>query len=90
MTAQVNKDNSLEKTLVNLNSSSERLKALLAQLQGSLNTVLPNLNGMFSNLNEVSIKLRTQPWRIIWPNTIKYPQKPGPIPPRPRRAAAQD
>ena len=90
MTAQVNKDNNLEKTLVNLNSSSERLKALLAQLQGSLNTVLPNLNGMFSNLNEVSIKLRTQPWRIIWPNTIKYPQKPEPIPPRPHKTAAQD
>lgn len=90
LTAQVNKDNNLEKTLVNLNGSSERLKALLAQIQGSLNTVLPNLNGMFSNLNEVSIKLRTQPWRIIWPNTIKYPQKPEPVPPRARKTAAQN
>ena len=90
LTAQINKDNNLEKTLASLNGSAERLKSLLAQLQGALNTVLPNINGMFSNLNEVSVKLKTQPWRIIWPNTIKYPQKPGPIPPRPRRAAAQD
>jgi uncharacterized phage infection (PIP) family protein YhgE len=90
ITAQVNKDNNLEKTLVNLNSSSERLKALLVQLQGSLNTALPNLNGLFSNLNEVSVKLRTQPWRIIWPNTIKYPQKPELTPPRPHKTAAHE
>src|SRR5260370_36605503 len=90
MTAQVNKDNNLEKTLVNLNGSSERLKALLAQIQGALNTVLPNLNGMFSNLNEEWFKLRTQPWRTIWPITIKYPQKPEPVPPRARKTAAQN
>jgi ABC-type transporter Mla subunit MlaD len=90
LTAQINKDNNLEKTLANLNGSAERLKSLLAQLQGALNTVLPNINGMFSNLNEVSVKLKTQPWRIIWPNTIKYPQKPEPISPRPRKTAAQD
>jgi hypothetical protein len=88
--AQVNKDDNLEKTLVNLNGSSERLKSLLAQLQGTFNTVLPNLSGMFSNLNEVSVKLKTQPWRIIWPNTIKYPQKPEPVPPRARQTAAQN
>jgi len=90
LTAQINKDNNLEKTLTNLNGSAERLKSLLAQLEGTLNTVLPNINGMFSNLNEVSLKLKAQPWRIIWPNTIKYPQKPGPISPRPRKTAGQD
>ena len=90
ITAQVNKDNNLEKTLANLNSSSERLKAFLGQLQGSCNTALANINGMFSSLNEVSVKLKTQPWRIIWPNTIKYPQKPEPSPPRPHKTAAQD
>jgi ABC-type transporter Mla subunit MlaD len=90
LTAQINKDNNLEKTLANLNGSAERLKSVLAQLQGALNTVLPNINGMFSNLNEVSVKLKTQPWRIIWPNTIKYPQKPEPNPPRPHKTAAQD
>jgi phospholipid/cholesterol/gamma-HCH transport system substrate-binding protein len=90
ITAQVNKDNTLEKTLANLNSSSERLKAFLGQLQGSCNTALANLNGMFSNLNEVSVKLKTQPWRIIWPNTIKYPEKPEPTPPRPHKTAAQN
>jgi ABC-type transporter Mla subunit MlaD len=90
VTTQVNKDNNLEKTLVSLNGSAERLKSLLAQLQGAFNTVLPNLNGMFSNLNEVSVKLKTQPWRIIWPNTIKYPQKAESPAARPRKAAAQE
>jgi len=89
ITAQVNKDNSLQKTLTNLNGSSERLKSILAQVQGALNTVLPNLGGMASNLNEVSLRLKTQPWRIIWPNTIKYPEKAESPPKRPRKAAAQ-
>jgi ABC-type transporter Mla subunit MlaD len=90
VTAQVNKDKNLEKTLVNLNGSSERLKSLLAQVQGALNSVLSNLNGMSSNLNEVSLRLKTQPWRIIWPNTIKYPEKAESPPKQPRKAAAQE
>jgi ABC-type transporter Mla subunit MlaD len=90
ITAQVNKDNNLEKTLVNLNGSSERLKSLLAQIQGAVNTVLANLSGMSSNLNEVSLKLKAQPWRIIWPNTIKYPEKAESPPKRPRKAQARE
>jgi ABC-type transporter Mla subunit MlaD len=75
LTAQVNKDNNLEKTLTNLNGSSERLKSLLAQLHGSLDTALPHLDGILSDLNDLTAKLKTQPWRIVWPTTIKYPQK---------------
>jgi ABC-type transporter Mla subunit MlaD len=90
ITGQVTKDNNLQKALVNLNGSSERLKSILAQVQGACNTVLSNLNGMSSNLNEVSLRLKIQPWRIIWPNTIKYPEKAGSPPKRPRKAQAQD
>jgi ABC-type transporter Mla subunit MlaD len=90
ITAQVNKDNNLQKALVNLNGSSERLKSILAQVQGALNTVLPNLNGMASNLNEVSLRLKAQPWRIIWPNTIKYPEKAESPPKRLKKTQAQD
>jgi ABC-type transporter Mla subunit MlaD len=90
ITAQMNRDNNLQKALVNLNGSSERLKSILAQIQGALNTVLPNLSEMSSNLNEVSLKLKTQPWRIIWPNTIKYPEKAESPPKRPRKAQAQN
>jgi ABC-type transporter Mla subunit MlaD len=90
ITAQMNRDNNLQKALVNLNGSSERLKSILAQVQGALNTVLPNLSEMSSNLNEVSLKLKTQPWRIIWPNTIKYPEKAESPPKRPRKAQAQN
>jgi ABC-type transporter Mla subunit MlaD len=90
ITAQVNKDNNLHRALTNLNGSSERLKSILAQVQGALNTVLPNLSGMSSNLNEVSLRLKTEPWRIIWPNTIKYPEKAASPPKRPRKAAARE
>jgi ABC-type transporter Mla subunit MlaD len=82
LTAQINKDNNLEKTLANLNSFSERLKSLLSQLQGTLNTALPHLDGLLSDLNDLSVKLKTQPWRIIWPTTIKYPQNQPITPPR--------
>ncbi|HZC34892.1 MAG TPA: MlaD family protein [Chthoniobacterales bacterium] len=86
VTAQVNKDKSLEKTLANFNASSERLKLLLGELQGSLNTALPHLGGILTDLNELTDKLKTQPWRIIWPTTIKYPETPTPGRSAPKRA----
>lgn len=82
LTAQVNKDNNLEKALANLNTSAERLKSLLSQIQGTLNTALPHLGGTLSDLNELTDKLKSQPWRIIWPTTIKYPETPTPKPKR--------
>ena len=85
LTAQASKDNNLGKALVNLNSSSERLKSVLVQVQGALDSALPHLNGILADLSELSGKLKNQPWRLIWPATIKYPEKPEPLRPRPRR-----
>jgi ABC-type transporter Mla subunit MlaD len=90
LTAQVNKDNNLEKTLANLNGSSERLKSLLAELRGTLDTALPHLDGILSDLNELTVKLKTQPWRMIWPSTIKYPQKAESPPLRRSKSATRD
>jgi ABC-type transporter Mla subunit MlaD len=90
LTAQVDKDNNLEKALANFNASSERLKSLLGQIQGTLNTGLPHLSGILSDLNELTDKLKTQPWRIIWPNTIKYPETPERSPHAPRARAPRN
>jgi ABC-type transporter Mla subunit MlaD len=90
VTAQVNKDNNLQKVLANFNVSSERLKSLLSQLQGALNSALPHLDGALADLNELTGKLKSQPWRIIWPATIKYPQKVESPPLRPKKTAAQN
>lgn len=91
LTAQIGKDNNLEKTLVNLNSASERLKSLLNQLQGTLNSALPHLDVILSDLSELTGKLKSQPWRIVWPTTIKYPPNNTVEPPhKPKAKSAQN
>jgi ABC-type transporter Mla subunit MlaD len=87
LTTGLNKDNNLEKALANLNTSSERLKSVLGQIQATLNTTLPHLDGVFSDLSELTSRLKSQPWRIVWPSTIKYPEKSEVSPSRPRKAA---
>ncbi len=90
ITAQVQKDNNLEKMLANFNAASARLKSELDELNGTLTTSLPRLNEIIEDFGELSDKLKHQPWRIVWPTTIKYPQdqqqatRPTPIPVRKR------
>jgi ABC-type transporter Mla subunit MlaD len=86
-TAQLNKDNNLQKTLANFNTSSERLRYILGDLQGTMNTALPRVNSILTDFGELSSRLKTQPWRLVWPNTIKYDDsanQPAPQPPRRR------
>lgn len=91
-TAQLDKDNNLQKTLANFNASSERLRSVLGELQGTMGTALPRLNTIVTDFSELSGRLKTQPWRLVWPSTIKYDQ-PGqetaPVPPR-RRARERE
>jgi ABC-type transporter Mla subunit MlaD len=86
-TAQLDKDNNLQKTLANFNASSERLRSVLGELQGTMSTALPRVNSILTDFGELSGRLKTQPWRLIWPSTIKYDQpaqQPAPVPPRRR------
>lgn len=72
---QVESGNNLEKTLANLDVSSERLKGVLGQLHEALGRLLPEFDGIAADLNQLTGKLKTQPWRIIWPSTIRYPEE---------------
>jgi ABC-type transporter Mla subunit MlaD len=85
-TAQLDKDNNLQKTLANFNASSERLRSVLGELQGTMSTALPRVNSILTDFGQLSGRLKTQPWRLIWPSTIKYdqPTQPAPVPPRRR------
>jgi ABC-type transporter Mla subunit MlaD len=90
VTGQLQKDNNLEKTLVNFKSSSAKLKIVLDSLDKTMGTVLPRLDIIVSDLSELTGKLKQQPWRVIWPSTIKYPEgqagaEEPPRPPRKRR-----
>jgi hypothetical protein len=58
-----------------VNVSSERLKGVLGQIHEALNRLLPQFDGITADLKELSGRLKTQPWRIVWPSTIKYPEE---------------
>jgi hypothetical protein len=74
VTVQLEKDNNLEKTLANFKSSSARLKIILDSLDKTLNSVSPRLDAIVQDLGQLTAKLKQQPWRVIWPSTIKYPE----------------
>jgi ABC-type transporter Mla subunit MlaD len=88
VTVQLQKDNNLEKSLGNFKAASGKLKTILDSLDKTMGTLLPRLNGIVSDLGELTGKLKQQPWRVIWPSTIKYPedQETAEKPPRKRRS----
>jgi ABC-type transporter Mla subunit MlaD len=77
---QAGKDNRIGNTLANFDAASVRLKSVLGQFQEAMNTDLPRVGKFISDLSDAAAKLREQPWRIIWPNTIKYPESNSPTP----------
>jgi ABC-type transporter Mla subunit MlaD len=90
VTVQLRKDNNLEKTLTNFKASSAQLKVILDSLDKTMGSVLPRLDLIVNDLSQLTGKLKEQPWRVIWPSTIKYPEgQPGaegsPRPPRKKR-----
>jgi len=84
VTAQLEKDSNLEKTLANFKASSARLRITLDSLDRTMNSVLPRVDLIVQDLSQLTGKLKRQPWRVIWPTTIKYPegQQGGEAPPR--------
>jgi ABC-type transporter Mla subunit MlaD len=61
-TSLTDNDN-IEVTLQNLRNSSEKLKITVAELGPA-----------GENLKDFSQTIKTQPWRLIWPATKKYPE----------------
>jgi ABC-type transporter Mla subunit MlaD len=89
LVASAQKDDHLAKTLANFDTASGRLKNVLGQLQEELNVFIPKVNTFAADMTELSGKLKEQPWRIIWPSTIKY-QPVLPTPLRIKRRAASE
>jgi hypothetical protein len=83
VTGQLEKDDNLEKTLANFKAASARLKIILDSLDRTMNSVLPRLDLIVQDVNQLTDKLKRQPWRVVWPTTIKYPegQQGGEAPP---------
>jgi hypothetical protein len=74
VTQQLQKDNNLQKTLANFETSSGKLKVILDSLDRTLKTDLPRIDLIVSDVGQLTDKLKRQPWRAIWPSTIKYPE----------------
>jgi ABC-type transporter Mla subunit MlaD len=57
-------NDNIDVTLQNLRKSSENLKITVS-----------DLGPVGENLKEFSETIKTQPWRLIWPSTKKYPEE---------------
>jgi ABC-type transporter Mla subunit MlaD len=67
---QLTKNNNITVTLQNFRESSEKLKSTMRELEP-----------IGRNVADFSETIKTQPWRLIWPSTKKYPEKsPTPAP----------
>jgi MlaD protein len=63
ISTSLSENNNIEVTLQNLRTSSEKLKITVT-----------DLGPVGENLKEFSETIKTQPWRLIWPSTKKYPE----------------
>jgi ABC-type transporter Mla subunit MlaD len=77
---QLTKNDNIAVTLANFRESSEQLKA-------ALDRISPDLEATLSNTKDFTATLRSQPWRLIWPSTKKYPE--GEATPVPVRRATR-
>jgi phospholipid/cholesterol/gamma-HCH transport system substrate-binding protein len=90
VTGQLQKDNNIEKSLANFKDSSGKLKTILNSLDETMGSLLPKLDLIVGDLSQLTGKLKQQPWRVIWPSTIKYPEgqqaaEEAPRPPKKKR-----
>ncbi|MGH8094300.1 MAG: MlaD family protein, partial [Chthoniobacterales bacterium] len=73
---QLTKNDNITVTLANFRDSSEQLKA-------ALDILGPDLKATLRNTKDFTATIRTQPWRLIWPSTKKYPEEEAtPVPVR--------
>jgi ABC-type transporter Mla subunit MlaD len=64
ISTSLSENDNIEVTLQNLRTSSEKLK-----------TAVADLGPAGQNIKEFSQTIKTQPWRLIWPTTKKYPEE---------------
>jgi phospholipid/cholesterol/gamma-HCH transport system substrate-binding protein len=63
-------NDNIQITLQNFRESSDKLKGIMADLE----QLGPDLKVSGTNIKELTETVKTQPWRLVWPSTKKYPQ----------------
>jgi ABC-type transporter Mla subunit MlaD len=65
---QLSRNDNIQVTLSNFRASSEKLRSTLDSIQ-------PELGETLRNARDFTDTLRSQPWRLIYPTTKKYPDE---------------
>ncbi len=71
-TSDINKDDRVEKMLVNFESASTRANDATKNINSLLTGVRPSVQRTTENLAEMTDTLKRQPWRLFWPSTKQY------------------
>ncbi len=71
ISTDISSNDNIPITLANFRKSSETLKSVM-------NNLAPDLKETGANVKELTQTVKTQPWRLIWPSTKKYPQEAAP------------
>src|SRR4051812_19848875 len=70
ISTDLSSNDNIKITLQNFRESSDQLKGIMADLS----QLGPDLKESSTNVKELTATVKTQPWRLIWPSTKKYPQ----------------
>jgi ABC-type transporter Mla subunit MlaD len=70
ISTDLSSNDNIQLTLQNFRESSDKLKSIL----NDLSQLGPDLNESGTNIKELTATVKTQPWRLIWPSTKKYPE----------------
>jgi len=70
ISTDLSSNDNIKITLQNFRESSDKLKRTM----DDLNQLGPELKASGTNIKELTETVKSQPWRLIWPSTKKYPQ----------------
>jgi uncharacterized phage infection (PIP) family protein YhgE len=70
ISTDLSSNDNIKITLQNFRESSEKLKGVMDDLR----QLGPDLKESGANVKELTATVKSQPWRLIWPSTKKYPQ----------------
>jgi methyl-accepting chemotaxis protein len=70
ISTDLSSNDNIQMTLQNFRESSEKLKGIMSDLS----QLGPDLKTSGTNIKELTETVKSQPWRLVWPSTKKYPQ----------------
>jgi uncharacterized phage infection (PIP) family protein YhgE len=76
ISADLTSNDNIKITLQNFRESSNELKSVMSDLR----RLGPDLKESGDNVKDLTLTLKSEPWRLIWPSTKKYPPQNQPQP----------